>query len=615
MINGLLAQVNALRSQNNLPPLQMDAAGMKDAEIRATQFIDYMSTHVPGSPGFNPHEGYDTVAAGLGYNMMGENLAYMASDPAYIVCGVWQDSLHLAAMLSSQANVAGVSCIDAGTLYWTFEPGQKGSAPAPTPNPPPPVQTPPTPTPTPSSPSGPAALDSEEAALLNLINTYRAQNGAGPLQVSAALENSALWMSNDMATNNYGSHTDSLGRDPHTRMAAFGYPYSPWGENIAGGYSDAPSTFNQWVSACDPDVIGNCTYAHRQNMLYGGYVVIGIGRAYSPSSTYGWYWTTDFGGYLDQTLGAAQAPVINSFTATPSAITAGQAVTLSWNVSGATTVSIDNGVGDVSKGTSKAVSPSQTVTCTLTATNGVGSTTAMVTVTVASNPTPQNLGAPVIVSAAAKSAVEIDLAWTAGASGAGIASYLIIRNGIAIVWLPASTLSYSDFSVLPSTTYSYLIRSYDVSGNYSPLSNSAQATTLAASSAPQACPAPATGSFTGCYYPNTSLAGAPALVRTDPQIMFDWGAGSPASSLPAFNFSARWQGYFPFDQGTYIFNIITSDGMRIYIDNQVVWSSWRDQPPYMYTITQSLSQGSHLVTIEYYERTGGAAAQVSWQKK
>src|SRR5271155_1973808 len=118
-------------------------------------------------------------------------------------------------------------------------------------------------------------LDSEESAFLTLINNLRAQNGAGPLQVSIALENSSTWMSNDMATKNYFSHTDSLGRDPFTRMAAFGYNYNTAeGENIAAGNSDAQSTFTQWQTACDPAGSGACTYAHLQNMLDPSYVGI-----------------------------------------------------------------------------------------------------------------------------------------------------------------------------------------------------------------------------------------------------------------------------------------------------------------------------------------------------
>jgi hypothetical protein len=78
------------------------------------------------------------------------------------------------------------------------------------------------------------------------------------------------------------------------------------------------------------------------------------------------------------------APVIGSFGASPSAITSGQSSTLSWSLSGASTVSIDNGVGSQSSATtsSVSVSPAQTTTYTLTAVNYIGTTTAQTTVTV-----------------------------------------------------------------------------------------------------------------------------------------------------------------------------------------------------------------------------------------
>src|SRR5271154_4367549 len=96
------------------------------------------------------------------------------------------------------------------------------------------------------SPPALPVLNTEELTFLSLINAYRAQNGAGPLQVSLALQNAAIWDSDDMATNNYVSHTDSENRDPFTRLVDFGYPYSPWGENIASGSQDAQTTFNQF---------------------------------------------------------------------------------------------------------------------------------------------------------------------------------------------------------------------------------------------------------------------------------------------------------------------------------------------------------------------------------
>jgi hypothetical protein len=74
-------------------------------------------------------------------------------------------------------------------------------------------------------------------------------------------------------------------------------------------------------------------------------------------------------------------PVIASFSATPSTIARGASATLAWSVTGATTLSIDNGIGTVS-GTSVVVTPTATTTYTLTATNAAGPATSTATVTI-----------------------------------------------------------------------------------------------------------------------------------------------------------------------------------------------------------------------------------------
>jgi hypothetical protein len=74
-------------------------------------------------------------------------------------------------------------------------------------------------------------------------------------------------------------------------------------------------------------------------------------------------------------------PVIAAFTATPSTIAQGRTATLSWSVSGATSLSIDGGVGAVT-GTTVSVRPGATTTYTLTATNAGGPATSRATVTV-----------------------------------------------------------------------------------------------------------------------------------------------------------------------------------------------------------------------------------------
>jgi uncharacterized protein YkwD len=140
------------------------------------------------------------------------------------------------------------------------------------------------------SPKKAEALDSEEQIFLSTINSDRAQNGLGPLTENATLDGVAQWMSNDMATHNYFAHEDSQGRDPFARMDDLGYGYNTWrGENLVAGVETSSEAFRMW-SQSPP---------HKENMLGPNYTVIGIARAYSASSTFGWYWATEFGGEDD----------------------------------------------------------------------------------------------------------------------------------------------------------------------------------------------------------------------------------------------------------------------------------------------------------------------------
>ena len=80
-------------------------------------------------------------------------------------------------------------------------------------------------------------------------------------------------------------------------------------------------------------------------------------------------------------------PYVGSFTANPEIISQGEAVTLSWQTTDATDISISPGVGAVlSSNGSVSVVPSNTTTYTVSASNGGGTTTKTVTVTVIASP-------------------------------------------------------------------------------------------------------------------------------------------------------------------------------------------------------------------------------------
>ncbi len=93
------------------------------------------------------------------------------------------------------------------------------------------------------------------------------------------------------------------------------------------------------------------------------------------------------------TVGVAGQPVINSFTANPITINAGQTSTLTWIITNATSASINQSINTINATSGTyTVTPAATITYTLTATNSVGSATATATVTVGVT------GIPVITS-------------------------------------------------------------------------------------------------------------------------------------------------------------------------------------------------------------------------
>jgi len=83
--------------------------------------------------------------------------------------------------------------------------------------------------------------------------------------------------------------------------------------------------------------------------------------------------------YIYHRLTAAPPPIVQ-FTGARTAVVRGNSTTLSWNVTGASDVEIDNGVGPVESTGSTNVAPASTTTYTLTATGKDKSTTRQVTI-------------------------------------------------------------------------------------------------------------------------------------------------------------------------------------------------------------------------------------------
>lgn len=102
------------------------------------------------------------------------------------------------------------------------------------------------------------------------------------------------------------------------------------------------------------------------------------------------------------------------------------------------------------------------------------------------------------------------------------------------------------------------------------------------------------------------------MARTDPQLSFDWGTGTPITGGPVDNFMVRWTGYFIAPTaGTYEFGTQSDDGSRIIVNGNTTYTKWSDTTGVGYGSGVALTQGQIVpITIEYYEHTGSASVQL-----
>jgi uncharacterized protein YkwD len=126
-----------------------------------------------------------------------------------------------------------------------------------------------------------------ESTLIGLINDLRSSLSLSPLSANSLLGNAARDHSQDMACNDYFSHTGLDGSSASSRVAAAGYSYSWVGENIyagSGSYGTPQQAYDTWLNSP----------AHYDNMTNPNYTEIGIGFISCADSTYQNYFTANF---------------------------------------------------------------------------------------------------------------------------------------------------------------------------------------------------------------------------------------------------------------------------------------------------------------------------------
>ena len=132
---------------------------------------------------------------------------------------------------------------------------------------------------------------------------------------------------------------------------------------------------------------------------------------------------------------------------------------------------------------------------------------------------------------------------------------------------------------------------------------------------PTATPASAFPDWKGEYFNNRYLSGSPVLTRDDVNINFNWDAGSPAPGLPNTNYSVRWTRSWTFsNDGTYRFHAVVDDGVRLWVDGNLVIDQWQDGSQREVTGDIWLGAGTHSLQVEYYQNAGSAVIDVWWEQ-
>jgi beta-glucosidase len=115
----------------------------------------------------------------------------------------------------------------------------------------------------------------------------------------------------------------------------------------------------------------------------------------------------------------------------------------------------------------------------------------------------------------------------------------------------------------------------------------------------------------GEYFDNEEFKGDPALIRTDEHIDFHWGEGSYRPGGPVDHFAIRWTGYFvPQTEDDYRFTTSSDDGVRLYINDELVIDDWKRQGETAYTYAKHLEAAKpYKIQLDYYEAVGTATVR------
>ena len=120
---------------------------------------------------------------------------------------------------------------------------------------------------------------------------------------------------------------------------------------------------------------------------------------------------------------------------------------------------------------------------------------------------------------------------------------------------------------------------------------------------------------TSAAFTNLAFSTPPTLVRTDATVNFNWGGTGPDPVIGQTNYVVRWTGSVqPQFSGPYTFYTTADDGVRLYVNGQLLINDWANQPATAVsnTITLASQQLYNLELDYYYKNDSGAQITLAW---
>lgn len=123
------------------------------------------------------------------------------------------------------------------------------------------------------------------------------------------------------------------------------------------------------------------------------------------------------------------------------------------------------------------------------------------------------------------------------------------------------------------------------------------------------------GGLKGIYSKFTDFNGSLSYIftRIDPQINFDWGGNMADASLNFDKYTAKWNGKIKIERSdTYTLYTTTDDGVRLWVNNNLIIDAWWDQGQTERQANIYLTPGLYDIELDYYENGGLTVCKLYW---